>query len=347
MTERRPRSLAATVEGTSREDFAARDWAELALSALIFGSSFLFITIALRSYTAGAVAFFKTALGAGALALVPAARCRIRREDWGRLVTAALLGMAVPTILFAIAQERVSSALAGMLVSSIPILTAAVAAVETRALPKRLRLLGLVIGFIGVTLLGVPNLTGAGTEAVGVVLIFGAVLAHSIAMTVYAPLQLTYGSLRVSLWLMVVAAVMLLPFGIAGLPGSTVELGPSASLLLLGVVGTGLVWMILLGVIGRVGAVRASVAGYFIPVIALVMGVVFLDESVEVIQVIGVGIALAGGYLLSRGEQAVDIDATAALEAEPAVTVVHLDPSCRPVTTDVASDGASTAAAPL
>lgn len=324
------RSISDAVEGTSQADFQTRDWGQLGLAAFIFGSSFLFITLSLRSFNSGTVAFGKAALGAAALAAIPAARCSIRRADWGRLVLASLLGMALPTILFAIAQERIPSALAGMLVSATAIFTAAVAAVETRTLPRGTRFVGLIVGFAGIVLLSAPNLTGLDAEALGVVLVLAAVLGHSAATTIYAPLQQTYGSLSVALWLVAVSAVLLAPFGLFGLTDSTFEMASVVALLLLGVIGTGLVWVLYLGVIGRVGAVRASVAGYIIPIVALVLGVLLLDERVQVVQVVGVVVALAGGYVLSKGK----VPAALVAEAEDARPSTHteifttLDGSC-------------------
>ncbi len=58
------------------------------------------------------------------------------------------------------------------------------------------------------------------------------------------------------------------------------------------------------GLVGRVGAVRAAIGGYIIPVVALVLGVIVLDEQIEPIQIVGVAVALSGGYLLSRGQNA-------------------------------------------
>ena len=296
------RSISDAVEGTSQADFRTRDWGQIGLAAFIFGSSFLFVTLSLRSLNSGTVAFGKAALGAAALAIVPAARCSIHRTDWGRLVLASLLGMAVPTILSVIAQELIPSALAGMLVSATAIFTAAVAAVETRTLPRGTRLVGLLVGFTGIVLLSAPNLTGLDAEALGVVLFLAAVLGHSVALTIYAPLQQTYGSMPVALWLVAVSAVLLAPFGLFGLTDSTFELTSVIALLILGVIGTGFVWAVYLGVIGRVGAVRASVAGYIIPIAALVLGVLILGERVEILQVVGVVVALAGGYILSKGK---------------------------------------------
>jgi drug/metabolite transporter (DMT)-like permease len=132
-------------------------------------------------------------------------------------------------------------------------------------------------------------------------MVLGAVLAYSIASTLYAPLQQTYGSLRVTLWLLILSTVMLLPLGLLGLPDSSIEPLSISALLILGVVGTGVVWALFVGLIGRVGAVRSSVAGYLVPIVALLLGVVFLSEQIEWIQAGGVAVTLIGRYIVSRG----------------------------------------------
>lgn len=297
---------------------------------MIFGSTFLFVAVSLRSFSPGTVAFGKAVLGAGALAVFPAARCALRRSDWGRLVLASFLGMALPGLLTAVGQERVPSALAGMMISAVPIFTAVVVAVETRTFPRSTRLAGLLVGFMGIVLLSAPKLSGLGTEALGVVLILLGVLSYAVASTIYAPLQQTYGSMRVALWLTGAAAVWLAPIGLFSLPNSTFELTSFLALLVLGVIGGGLVWAVYLGLIGRVGAVRASVAAYLVPIVALVLGVVILDERVEILQIVGVAVALLGGYILSKGRGTgrakTDPDGAETL-LEPD-NVVNLDASC-------------------
>ena len=322
MADQSKRLLADSVEGTDHGDFRPVDWGQMALSAAVFGSAFLWIALALRSISPGTVAAGRVALGAAALALVPAARCVIRRADWLRLVVASLVGMTAPALLFSLAEERIPSALAGMLISAIPIATALVAAVETRTWPARPRALGLTIGLGGIILLAAPNLNARGDEAVGVLMVLGAVLAYAVASTLYAPLQQTYGSLRVTMWVLVVSAVALLPVGALGVPGSSLKPLSATALIVLGVVGTGGVWALFVGLVGRVGAVRASIVGYLIPVVALVLGLILLDEKIEVIQVVGVVVALAGGYQVSRGdhhEAVVDDTPTETVISRPTV----------------------------
>ena len=209
--------------------------------------------------------------------------------------------MAAPALLFALAEERIPSALAGMLISAVPIFAAALVAAATRTWPSRRRLTGLAVGFLGILLLTAPDLGGSEAEMTGVFMVLGAVLAYAVASMLYAPLQQTYGSLPVTMWLLIVSTVMLSPLGIIGLTQSSAESLPLASLLILGVIGSGAAWAMWVGLIGRVGAVRAATAGYIIPIIALVLGVVALDEHIEPIQIAGV--LVARGWLSPQPRQ--------------------------------------------
>jgi drug/metabolite transporter (DMT)-like permease len=300
MAQEDRRRLADSVEGTSDSDFGPVDWAQLGLSAAIYGSAFLWISFALETLEPGLLSFGRTALGAAALALLPAARCRIGRADWGRLVVAAITSLAAPVYLIALAEQRIPSAVAGMFVSAIPLFTVVITSIETRTPPTRHRLTGLGIGSAGIALIVSSSVTGEGTELIGVVLVLVAMLSYSISTTVMAPLQQTYGALRVTLWVLIVASALLLPLGVLGTPGSSFAVKSTVALLVLGVVGTGIVWALFVGLVGRVGAVRASIVGYLIPIVALVLGVFVLNENVAFIQILGVAVALGGGYVISQ-----------------------------------------------
>jgi len=298
-----PRSSAA-VEGTQSEGFRLLDWGHVGLTAAIFGSAFLWIALALRSLSPGVIAFSRVLLGAGVLLLFSRARILPHRKDWIRIIVAGCLGQAAPAMLFAMAEQRISSSLTGMLMSSIPMVTAVLAALVTRQLPARTRVVGLLIGSIGIALLSLPSLRGAGAEVAGVAMVLLAVLGYSSASMIYAPLQQRYGAIAVVMWTLAVASVVLLPFGIRGLDDSSFELVPVVALLILGVIGTGIGRSLLVAAIGRLGSVRASIVGYLLPIVALLLGVIVLDERVAAIQVAGAAIAIMGGYLISRAKNA-------------------------------------------
>ena len=82
-------ALPATAHGTSVHAYTLEDWGILALIALIWGSSFLFMEIGLRSFAPGVVTLARIGLGTVTLALLARARTPVDREDWGRI---ALLG---------------------------------------------------------------------------------------------------------------------------------------------------------------------------------------------------------------------------------------------------------------
>jgi drug/metabolite transporter (DMT)-like permease len=233
-----PRSSAA-VEGTQSEGFRLLDWGHVGLTAVIFGSAFLWIALALRSLSPGVIGFSRVALGAGVLLLFSQARILPHRKDWTRIVIAGCLGQAAPAILFAMAEQRISSV--------------------TRHLPTPTRIVGLSIGFIGIGLLSLPALRGAGAEVAGVAMVLLAVLGYSSASMIYAPLQQRYGALAVVMWTLAVASVVLLPFGIVGLDDSSFELLPVVALVILGVLGTGVARSLMVAAIGRLGSVRAAI----------------------------------------------------------------------------------------
>jgi len=294
--------LVVTSDGTHRGDYSLFDWGLFGTISLVWGASFLFIAVGLRSLEPGVIASVRVLLGAGALALFPKARRAIARQDRSRVIAIGLVSQAAPALLFALAEQRIESAVAGMLVSATPILTAVLVTAITRKLPGRPQALGLSIGFAGVIALTLPTVTDVSGSALGIVFVLIAISGYAFANVLYPPLQQTYGALPVIMWSLVVASVVLLPLGLLGLPDSTFEWGPVLAVLTLGVVGTGIARAMHMTLIGRVGPSRGSIAGYSIPVIALILGVVFLDETVKVIQIFGVALALAGSYLVSRKE---------------------------------------------
>ncbi len=293
-------SMSSAVEGSQSGNFGVRDWGHIGLISLIFGTAFLWISLSLRSFSPSVIAFSRVALGAVVLATLKSSRRRIGRTDVKRVVAAGLFGQAAPALLFAMAEERISSALTGMMISAVPIIAAVLAAMLTRKVPAGTRVAGLGIGFVGIGLLSAPAFEQGGGQAVGVALVLLAVLGYALAGIFYAPLQQRYGAVSVAMWALVVASVSLAPLAVFDFEPGPVETVSVVALLILGVLGTGLARALLVSATGRFGTVRSSMIGYLIPGVALLVGVVVLGESVEMVQVVGVVTALFGGYLLSR-----------------------------------------------
>ncbi|HET9556557.1 MAG TPA: DMT family transporter, partial [Actinomycetota bacterium] len=96
------------------------------------------------------------------------------------------------------------------------------------------------------------------------------------------------------------ALVLLLPFGLWGLAGSRFAWGPVLAMVPLGVLGTGVAFVLMTTLVGRVGGPRGAVATYFIPVVAIVLGVLLLGERVAPAAVAGTALVVAGAWLTSR-----------------------------------------------
>lgn len=287
-------------EGGEETGFAPLDWALLATAAGVWGSSFLFIEIGLDAFSPSLVTWLRLVFGALAVACAPAARRPLPRAAWARTAVVGLVWMAVPLLLFPIAQQHIDSALAGMLNGAVPLTTALVAAVLARRLPRGVTALGLGVGFVGVLAVSAPALRIASGSAFGVGLVLGAVLLYGLALNLVAPLQRAHGSLAVLLRAQVVAVVVTTPFGVLGLGGSTFSWPSLLAVLALGSLGTGLAFVAMTTLVGRVGATAGSVTIYFTPVVAIALGIVVRDEQVALVSVLGAALVVSGAWITSR-----------------------------------------------
>ena len=294
------RPLLETGSGSRTEAFGVREWGLLASIALIWGSSFLFIDVGLESLRPGVIAAARVALGVAALSLVPAARRPIGREDRVRVAFLGVIWAGLPLLLFPVAQQWIDSSVAGMLNGAVPLAGAAWAVVLLRRPLPRVHAVGLLIGFAGVLAISWPQLQGSRATTLGAGLIVLAVVLYGLAVNLAVPLQQRYGALPVLLRAQLAALVLLLPFGLWGLGGSTFSWPSVLAMVPLGVLGTGVAFVLMTTLVGRVGGPRGAVATYFIPVVAIVLGVLFLGERVAPAALAGTALVVAGAWLTSR-----------------------------------------------
>lgn len=306
--------IVTTARGTRPEAFGPPEWGLLGAIALMWGSSFVFIEIGLDVLHPTLVTLIRIALGTAALVLVPRARRAVAREDWPRIAVLSVVWMSLPLLLFPIAQQWIDSSLAGMINGAMPLFAALFYSLFLRHPPGRLQIVGLLVGFLGVVTILVPETGGASASLLGAALVLLATACYGLAANLAVPLQQKYGSLPVILRTQAVALATVLPFGLAGVPGSQFTWPAAASMLALGVLGTGVAFVMMAALVGRAGAARGAVAIYFIPVVATIEGALFLNESVSPLALAGVVLVLLGAWLTSRRERA-----RAPVEAEAAV----------------------------
>ncbi len=275
----------------------------LALAA-IWGSSFLFIKVGVEAFAPLQVVFGRVALGLAALLVL----LRLRRDHLPRrgrirahLTVTALVLNTVPFTLFAAAEQRVPSALAGLCNAATPLFTVAFAAAvlpDERA--NRRRLAGLAVGFVGaIVVLGAWNGV-AGNDAPGALMCLGAAACYGAGFT-YARRYLTSSGLSPSALAAgqltaatAQAAVLTLLF--TDLP-TAVPARSVAAVVALGVFCTGLAYVLQFGLIRDAGATMASTVTYLIPVFSIAAGVVVLGEHVAAHQLAGAAVIVAGAWL--------------------------------------------------
>jgi drug/metabolite transporter (DMT)-like permease len=300
--------LRATAVGTNLEAFGAVEWGLLAAIALMWGSSFFLMDIGLTTLDPAVVTLARIGLGALALALVPRARrTPVARPDLPRVALLGLVWMAIPLTLFPIAQQWIDSSVAGMVNAGIPLTTAAWAALFLRRLPGLRQSIGLVVGFAGivaVTLPAVPVGAGEGSTAtaLGAGLVVLAVVLYGIAANIAVPLQQRYGALPVLLRAQLFALIPVVPLGLIALPRSSFAWGPALAMIPLGVLGTGVAFVMMTTLVGRVGGPRGTVAIYFVPLVAIALGAAFLNERIHPLAIFGTVLVLIGAWIASRRE---------------------------------------------
>ena len=291
-----------TIPAAVDDQFTSTDWGLFVSVAAIWGASFLFIDIGLDSLPPGVITLMRVGLGALALAVLPLPRRRtkIRPEDRRRLVTLSVMWVAIPFTLFPIAEQHISSAVAGLLNGGTPIFAAIFAMVLLRQPTRGAQLAGIAVGFIGVVCVSLPSIGEGSSETFGVVLVVLATVCYGYSVTLAGPMQQRYGSVNLMAKVLALATVWTAPYGLWQIGDARWEPGPVVAVAVLGVIGTGIAFALMGTLVGRVGSTRASFITYLIPAVALVLGVVFRNDQVTALELGGVVLVISGAVLASR-----------------------------------------------
>jgi drug/metabolite transporter (DMT)-like permease len=296
---------ARSAPDTTAFESNARQWLPgLLVLAAIWGSSFLFIKVGVREMHPAYVTLGRVA--SGALALLVAllvVRDRLPRSPrvWLHLNVVAVVGVVLPFTLFGYGEQRISSVLAGIWNAATPLVVLPVAALlfRTERFTGR-KVTGLLLGFVGVlVVLGVWQGVG-GSHLTGQLMCVGAAVCYGFAIPYQkrfiageasSGLALSAGQLLAATVQIALVAPLLggAPPDPASIPATAI-----ASVLALGVLGTGLAFLINLRNIRLAGASTASMVTYLVPLFATVVGILVLREGLAWYQPLGAVIVLAG-----------------------------------------------------
>ena len=270
----------------------------------MWGCSFIFIKLGLEFLTPCGVAFGRCALGAATLLIVARLKGVILPKNRITLLhiwVVAMLLNVIPGVLFALAETKVTSILAGILNAVTPLMTLiAILVVNREEKPKRFQIVGLLIGFTGVlTVLGAWR--GLGENPLWAILVLlAAVSCYGISFPYTRRFVMPYKlkSEAVVATQLTLAATTLLPFYlIDGVAKDQYHLGPVAGMLALGVFGSGFAYIWNFKVMELAGSAIASSVTYLTPLVAVIVGVFFLNEKVTWYEPLGALIVLLGAAI--------------------------------------------------
>ncbi len=284
----------------------------IAVLAVIWGSSFLWIKLADRALSPVEVTLARLALGAAVLfAMVAVRREPVPRSRrlWGHIAVAALFANAVPYLLFALAEQSVNSSVAGIINATTPLWTVVLAlAVRHQRAVTRGQVAGLIFGFLGGVLIFSPWSTAAGLTSAGGLECLAASVSYAVSYIYMDRFLARRGISPVTLsacQLLVASVILAIALAVTGARTPHFTTAGAASVVaiaVLGIIGTGFAYVLNYQIITSEGATAAATVTYLLPVIAIVLGVLFLHENVTVTVLTGIALVLAGVALTRRQE---------------------------------------------
>ncbi|HEX5610950.1 MAG TPA: DMT family transporter [Solirubrobacterales bacterium] len=284
---------------------SARAWAAFAFVAVVWGTPYLFIKIAIDGGI-DPLPLAWSRLVLGGLVLLAIAWRRGTLADlggrWRWLGVYALVELAIPFPLIALGEQRVDSSVAAIVIATAPLIVALLALrFEPDERVDRRRLIGLLTGLAGVTALVGLQLGSGGGQALGIAAFLVAATGYAVGPMVlkrkFADLD-PIASMGIC---MAIAALVLTPFAVATLPAAAPSEGALAALAVLGIVCTAMALVVMAILVREAGPGRALVVTYVNPVIAVGLGVVFLGEEPGAGAIAGLLLILAGSWLSTDG----------------------------------------------
>jgi drug/metabolite transporter (DMT)-like permease len=274
------------------------------LLGLVWGCSFIFIKLGLEFLTPVGVAFGRCALGAMTLLLIVKIRNIKLPTDpktWFILWVVSLLLNVFPGILFAFAEQRVTTVLAGIINACTPLATLIFLFIFFRSEKiKNEQIFGLVIGGLGVLIvLGIWKGIGSGSGS-GVLALLAAITCYGLSFPIIKkyliPLNLKAEALAASQ--VTAGALTLLPFYLMnGIAKDEYRAGPILAMMALGIFGSGLAYIWNFQIVERAGSSVASSVTYLTPVVAVFVGWIFLGENITWHEPVGGAIVILGAAI--------------------------------------------------
>jgi drug/metabolite transporter (DMT)-like permease len=273
-----------------------RAWILFAAMSALWGLPYLLIKVAVAEVDPGLVVFVRLALSAVVLLPIAAATGSLARarRHWRRLLLTSSLGIALPFLLIAYGEQHITSSLAALLIAADPLFVVLLALpFDASERASGARLVGLILGLVGVAVLLGLNDGGDALGVLGAAMVLLAALCYAASALLIKGLSGVplLGSAAITLS---AAALLLAPAALGRLPSELPQASAIGSLVALGLLCTALAYVIYFDLIAEAGATRASVITYVNPAVAVVLGVLLLHEPLGLGTLVGFGLIVLG-----------------------------------------------------
>ncbi len=274
----------------------------LILLAAIWGASFLFMRI--TAPILGPFVVTASRLLLAAIFLITYNACSkqvpFKQLPWRKITILAFFNAALPFTLFAFAEMHITASLGAILNAMTPIFTAVLASIYLRERYRSMQMLGSLLGFCGViVVVGWHPLPLNLTNTLAILACLGASIAYAIG-AIYASNQVkTNAPLAVAIGQQCAGFMILLPFAACDLPTQLPSLSIASALLCLGILSTGVAYLIYFKLMHEIGPSKTITLTYILPFFGGLWGFLFLGEEIHASLIVGLVIILLGIFLIN------------------------------------------------
>ena len=280
-------------------------WLIFLALGLMWGSSYLFIKLAVDDFGTFSLVALRLAIGAALLWIVlrlAGQKLPRQRRIYGHLVVMAIVNIVIPFALITWAEQSVDSSIAAILTSAVPLFAIVIAPLFLHDEPIRVNgVFGLAVGFVGVIVLTSRDLTTTGSDITGEIALLGAALSYAVG-AVYARHTMRGVPPMIPAVFQVTFA-MLIAGTIAIVFEHPWDARPDAqaifSIVWLGLLGSGLAYLAMFRLLASWGATRTTLVAYEIPVVGIVLGFLVLQEPIDGRLLIGTALVVGGVALVN------------------------------------------------
>ena len=280
-----------------------RNWFLFFFVGFIWGIPYLLIKVAVEDLSPPVIVFARVAIGAAILipiavkhgSLMPAIKA------WKYVIPYAIGEMIGPWFLITAAEQKMTSGLTGLLVATVPIWTTILASLHgDKTVWHHKRLLGILIGFIGIILVvGIESFSGR-QSIVAIAMVLIASIGYSWAVTMITARVPHIEPISINGVAMVFTAIVYLPFVFLNAPEHMPSAKVLGSVLVLGLFPTAMAFILFFQLIKDIGTARGSLVTYLNTAFAVVLGVIILREPFTLGIALGLPLVLIGSYFASR-----------------------------------------------